>query len=251
MNAELGHTPELQALQARYRELLNRIEHSQRDFYRLARSVFRIQEEERRRLARDLHDGVGQNLTAIKHQLALAAEALPAAQDELRERLERCVALCAATLEETRQLSRLLRPQVLDDLGLEAALQSLARTLGDGGRVSIELDIGPLPVLDDDIRTLIFRIAQEALTNIVRHAGARQALLRLIRRGNWLHLTVWDDGQGCDPAAAQTAGTSGLGGMRERLQLFGGRFEMHSQPGEGCRIRALLPLDANIPAVRE
>jgi signal transduction histidine kinase len=249
MTIEHGGAPELQALQARYRELLDRLEHSQRDFYRLARSVFRVQEEERRRLSRDLHDGIGQNLTALKHQLALVADALPPEQGDSRDRLQRCVAMCARTLEEARQLSRLLRPQVLDDLGLQAALQSLARTLGESGGLTIELEFGSLPELDDDIQTLIFRIAQEALTNVVRHAGASRALLRLIQRAGWLHLTVWDDGKGCDPDTAQTAGGSGLGGMRERLQLFGGRFELHSQPGQGCRIHALLPLDAASPGM--
>jgi signal transduction histidine kinase len=251
MTIEHGGAPELQALQARYRELLDRLEHSQRDFYRLARSVFRVQEEERRRLSRDLHDGIGQNLTALKHQLALVADALPPEQGDSRDRLQRCVAMCARTLEEARQLSRLLRPQVLDDLGLQAALQSLARTLGESGGLTIELEFGSLPELDDDIQTLIFRIAQEALTNVVRHAGASRALLRLIQRAGWLHLTVWDDGKGCDPDTAQTAGGSGLGGMRERLQLFGGRFELHTQPGQGCRIRALLPLDAASPGMAD
>jgi signal transduction histidine kinase len=249
MTIEHGGAPELQALQARYRELLDRLEHSQRDLYRLARSVFRVQEEERRRLSRDLHDGIGQNLTALKLQLALVAEDLPPELGDARNRLQRCVAMCARTLEEARELSRLLRPQVLDDLGLRAALQSLTRTLGESGGLAIELEFGSLPDLDDDIQTLIFRIAQEALTNVVRHAGAWTALLRLIQRAGWLHLTVWDDGKGCDPDTAQTAGGSGLGGMRERLQLFGGRFELHSQPGQGCRIHALLPLDAASPGM--
>jgi two-component system sensor histidine kinase UhpB len=246
-----GGAHELLTLQARYRELLDRLEHSQRDFYRLARSVFRVQEEERRRLSRDLHDAIGQNLTALKHQLALISEALLPEQEDSRVRLQRCVAMCAQTLEEARRLSRLLRPQVLDDLGLKAALQSLARTLGESGRLEIELELGALPDLDDDLQTLIFRIAQEALTNVVRHAGANRALVRLTQHTGWLHLTVWDDGAGCDPETAQTSGGSGLGGMRERLQLFGGRFELHSQPGQGCRIRALLPLDAATPGMRD
>lgn len=243
MMADLEGAPELQTIQARYRELLDRLEHNQRDFYRLARSVFRVQEEERRRLSRDLHDGIGQNLTALKHQLALLADSLPAERKDTRAWLNRCVAMCAQTLEEARRLSRLLRPQVLDDLGLEAGLQALARTLGESGGLEIEIEFGQLPDLDDDIQTLIFRVVQEALTNVVRHAGAARALVRLAQRAGYLRLTVWDDGVGCDPEAAQAAGGSGLGGIRERLQLFGGRFEMFSQPGQGCRIRALLPLD--------
>lgn len=249
MTADREAAPELLALQARYRELLNRLENNQRDFYLLARSVFRVQEEERRRLSRDMHDAIGQNLTALKHQLVMIADTLPPEQEETRERLHSCVTMCAQTLEEARRLSRLLRPQVLDDLGLKAALQSLARTLSESSELEIELEVGQLPDLDDDIQTLIFRVVQEALTNVVRHSGADRSLVRLAQHAGCLRLTVWDDGEGCDPQAAQTSGGSGLGGIRERLQLFGGRFEMRSQPGQGCRIQAILPLDPPAPGI--
>lgn len=238
----------LAELQARYRDLLERLEASQQEFRRLARAVYRVQEEERRRLARDLHDGIGQNLTALKHQLSLLQPHLdPAGLSHLAT----SQALCSATLEDTRQLSRLLRPQVLDDLGLEAALRWLARTLGDAGGVAVELQIEALPALDEDLRTLVFRVAQEALTNVVRHAGAGQALLRLVVRAGWLQLTVWDDGHGCEPERVLAQPGTGIGGMRERIALFGGRFELHSRPGEGCRLRALVPLDGAAAGVRD
>lgn len=240
--------PDLHELQARYRELLERIESSQREFYRLARSVYRVQEDERRRLARELHDGLGQNLTALKHQLELLGAHLDPAG---RERLAAAIELCAQTLEDTRQLSRLLRPQVLDDLGLAAALRWLARTLGESSGLAIELEIGTLPALDGDLQTLVFRLAQEALTNVVRHADAHQALLRAVAKGGWLHLTVWDDGRGCDPERVLANPGTGIGGMRERVRLYGGRFELHSRPGEGCRLRAVLPLDGDGTGVRE
>jgi signal transduction histidine kinase len=231
----------LEALQARYRELLARFESNRGEFARLARSVLRIQEEERRRIARELHDGIGQNLTALKHQLALLESHL---DEEGRRRLAESVLLCAQTLEDTRQLSRLLRPQVLDDLGIEAALRWLARTLGESGALAIELEIGSLPVLDGETSTLVFRLAQEALTNVLRHAGARQALLRLVHKAGALQLTVWDDGRGCDAQQVLAQPGAGIGGMRERLRLYGGAFELHSQPGQGCRLRMLLPLPA-------
>jgi len=229
----------LDSLQARYRELLARFESNRGEFARLARSVLRIQEEERRRIARELHDGIGQNLTALKHQLALLE---PHLDSEGRQRLAGVVQLCAQTLEDTRQLSRLLRPQVLDDLGLDAALRWLARSLGESGTPSIELDVGPLPALDGETSTLVFRLAQEALTNVVRHAQARQALLRLVHKAGALQLTVWDDGRGCDAQQVLSQPGAGIGGMRERLRLYGGGFELHSQPGEGCRLRMSLPL---------
>lgn len=230
---------DLEALEARYRELLQRFESNRGEFARLARSVLQIQEEERRRIARELHDGIGQNLTALKHQLAMLDSHLDPAG---RERLTGTVALCTQTLEDTRQLSRLLRPQVLDDLGLDAALQWLARSLGEAGKPVIEVEIGGLPSIDNETATLVFRLAQEALTNVVRHASAQQALLRLMHKAGALHLTIWDDGIGCHPEQVLRQPGAGIGGMRERLKLYGGAFELHSQPGAGCRVRAVVPL---------
>ena len=233
-------------LQTQYRRLLQRIEANEGEFRRLGRSVWRVQEDERRRLARELHDGVGQNLTALKHQLALVAASLPPAQAGQRDKLEAAIALCAATLEDTRELSRLLRPPILDDLGLEPALRSLARSLHAGGGPEIELDFDPeaLPALNDDLRTLLFRVVQEALNNIVKHAQASQARVQLRRRGNELRLLVEDDGRGCDPMLALRSGGCGLGGMRERLRLYGGRFEIQSSVGTGTRLFAAVALDA-------
>jgi len=230
------------SLEARYRELLQRLEVNDGEFRRLGRAVWRVQEDERRRLARELHDGVGQNLTALKHRLALMGSALPPAADGLRTQLEAAIALCSATLEDTRALSRLLRPPILDDLGLEAALRWLARSIGEAGGPEVELDVGPLPALDDDIRTLLFRIAQEALNNTAKHARARRARLRLAARTSVLELSIEDDGDGCDPVLAMRAGGSGLGGMRERLRLYGGRLELRSAPGEGTHLSAAVPM---------
>lgn len=240
---------QIQALQARYRELLMRLESSQAHFRRLARSVFQVQEDERRRLARDLHDGLGQNLTALKHQLA---QLEPELGERGRERLHRALELCSSTLEDTRQMSRLLRPQVLDDLGLEAALHWLTRSLSEASGLAIELDAQPVPEsLGGDEQTLLFRIAQEALTNVVRHAQASQALLRLVFKGHWAQLTVWDDGRGCDAEAVLARPGTGLGGMRERVAMHGGRLELHSRPGQGCRVHATVPLDGPHAAVRD
>lgn len=230
------------SLQARYRELLQRLEANDGEFRRLGRAVWRVQEDERRRLARELHDGVGQNLTALKHRLALMGSALPPGADDLRAQLEASIALCSATLEDTRALSRLLRPPILDDLGLEAALRWLARSIGEAGGPEVELDIGPLPALDDDIQTLLFRVAQEALNNAAKHAQARTARLRLAAHARVLELSIEDDGEGCDPALAMRSGGSGLGGMRERLRLYGGRLELRSAPGAGARLSATVPL---------
>jgi signal transduction histidine kinase len=226
-------------LRAQYERLLQRLEANEREFRRLGRAVWRVQEDERRRLARELHDGLGQNLTALRHRLLRIAESAP---DTLAQPLEAAIALCGETLEDTRAMSRLLRPPILDDLGLEPALQWLARSVRESAGLLVEVDVEPLPPVDGDVQTLLFRVAQEALNNVVRHAGARSVLLRLVARGGRVQLQVADDGRGCDPASALAGGGSGLGGMRERLRLHEGQLELHSAPGGGTRLRAVLPL---------
>ncbi|MBL8263282.1 MAG: hypothetical protein JNM58_12725 [Xanthomonadaceae bacterium] len=104
------------------------------------------------------------------------------------------------------------------------------------------VEIEPLPTLDGELQTLLFRVAQEGLNNAARHADASSALLRLVARGDELQLQVIDDGHGCDPEVAMRSGGSGLGGMRERLRLYGGRMELRSAPGQGARLRAVVPL---------
>lgn len=235
----------LASLRAQYRQLLERLESNEDQFVRLARSVYRVQEDEKRRLARDLHDGIGQNLTALKHQLGLVVASSSSLDGQDRERLERSISLCAATLEETRELSRLLRPQVLDDLGLEAALRWLARTLGESSALPIEVQFEAPPALPAELESVLFRIAQEALANVLRHAGASQALIRLTPRFDWVRMVVWDDGVGFDVGAADarssSGASSGLSGMRERARLFGGRVAIESRPGD-TRVIAQFPI---------
>lgn len=235
---------DIDALRQQYQDLIERLQRNEREFRRLGRAVWRVQEDERRRLARELHDGVGQNLTAIKHRLAAAASTLPDNAQDTRKVLEAAIALCGDTLEDTRQLSRLLRPAILDDLGLEPALRWLARSQGEASGLDISLDIGPLPDLDGDVQTLLFRVAQEALNNIAKHAQAHSVLIRVVARGGLLQLQIVDDGRGFEPELAQRGGGSGLGGMRERLRLYDGQLELHSTPGEGTRLRAVVPLSA-------
>lgn len=232
---------QLQQLRADYQKLLRRLEANQDQFNHLGRSVYRLQEDERRRLARDLHDGLGQNLTALTHQLGLLIDQLPAEQAAARTQAERALEICRSTLDDTRQMSRLLRPQVLDDFGLYTALQWLCRTVSGSSGLQCELQIDHEPELDVELATVVFRVVQEALTNVVRHAGAQRADVRLGLRGQWLQIEVQDDGSGLPDPSAATLG-SGLGGMRERLRLFNG--ELSLQPGDpkGLRVRALLPL---------
>lgn len=237
--------PALDRLRADYLRLLQRLEANERDFRRLGRAVWRVQEDERRRLARELHDGIGQNLTALTHRLSQLDGGLPV---EYREQLQAAIALCHETLEDTREMSRLLRPPILDDLGLEPALRWLARSVGDAAGLAVELEVENVPQLDGDLQTLLFRVAQEALNNIAKHAHARDVLVRLVGRGSHLLLHVADDGRGFSPEHALRSGGSGLGGMRERLRLYGGTLELHSAPGEGTRLRVAVPMEGAAPA---
>ena len=242
----------LAALRSQYQELLQRLESNQSEFQRLGRAVYRVQEDERRRIARELHDGIGQNLTALKLQLAMATELLAPGQTAAHEQLQASIGLCTQTLEDTRELSRLLRPQVLDDLGLEAALRWLSRSVEVNAALRIELELAPMPALDGDLQTLLFRITQEALTNVVRHARASEVLLRLATRANRVMLTIWDNGVGFDTRAAASGASegrhAGLSGMRERARLYGGDVQIESGTDTGTWLRASVPLP---PPARE
>jgi len=232
---------QLDVLLQQQHDLIASLEHGQSHFQRLARSVWRVQEEERRRLARELHDGIGQNLTAIVHLIGQALGELSPAADSSHARLEKARDLVESTLAETRALSRQLRPQILDDLGLPAALRWLARTFGDNHALDIHLDFAePLPQLNGDAATLIFRVVQEGLTNIARHARAHTVDIGLHSVGQRAVLKLCDDGCGCDLNTTFAAGSegrgSGVGGMRDRVQLFGGELHIDSKPGMGFMI---------------
>lgn len=238
-----GSESSITAVRDQYQRLLQRLEANEREFRRLGRAVWRVQEDERRRLARELHDGLGQNLTALKHRLGQIGSELMPEQTSLRDKLDTALALCAGALDDTRNLSRLLRPPILDDLGLEPALQWLARSTQETTGMAVVVDVEALPALDGELQTLLFRVAQEALNNAGKHAAAGSVLLRLVARERQLQLQVIDDGRGFDPALVATAGGSGLGSMRERLRLYGGQLELRASPGNGTRLRATVPLD--------
>jgi len=238
---------QLARLREQQERLFAQLHAGEQHFKQLARSVWRVQEDERRRLARELHDGIGQQLTALRHRLDALARSVDGAGDASNP-LYQALEICDSAIQETRALSRLLRPQVLDDLGLEAALNWLARHSAESGGYDVEVDVGALPSpMDGDLSTLIFRVAQEALTNVLKHARAKHVVIRLAeRRDQGLQLLIVDDGEGCDVdaafAKASDGRSTGLASMRERVRLFGGRFTVVSRPGEGMQLRVLVPL---------
>lgn len=233
---------EIQRLREAQAQIRAFIGHGETRHRHLARSVLRVTEQERRRLARDLHDGVGQKLGAALHRLEQLEDDLAG---PLRERAAAVAALLRDSLEEIRALSRAMRPGVLDDLGLAAALQWLARRAGDTHGFEVTCDVGNLPAFGEEIETALFRIAQEALNNIGKHARASQVVVRLMVRGDAVVLLVADDGQGVDLDAARAKASqgesSGLSGMQERAALLGGTLELHSAPNDGMQVRVRIP----------
>jgi signal transduction histidine kinase len=225
------------------RELSHRLQHGQDQFKRLARSVWMVQEQERRKLARELHDGIGQNLTAIVNLIGIAL----ASPEPQRENLEKARALAEMTLQETRELSRFLRPTMLDDLGLEPALRWLARTMAQANEWNILVNLPePMPPLDGDLSTLVFRAFQESLTNAAKYARAGTVEMNLHQRGRRLRLSVIDDGEGCDTGQifSAAAGGSGLAGLRDRVRAYDGELQIESSAGRGFRITVDVPLPA-------
>jgi len=227
--------------------LFQRLIEGERRFRGLAKAVWKVQEDERRRLARELHDGLGQTLTALTNQLErLQQKRGEIGSEELGTRLADAVEMARLALQDTRELSRLLRPPVLDDLGLAAALSWLARNLEQRTGLQVELNLEAMGErLDPELETLVFRLVQEALTNVLRHSGARQATVTVWRAAGLLELRISDPGKGFDARAAfagHEAAGSGLRGMRDRLELFGGRLELASAPGQGTLVSATVPL---------
>ena len=200
------------------------------------RRVVEGQELERRRLARELHDETGQALTSILLGLRALDEAKKS--DELRRAAGDLRELVVATLQDVRRLAVQLRPKALDDFGLAAALERLAQTFGDATdiRVELEAQLGD-ERLPPDIETTLYRIVQEALINIVKHAEARNVSILLLRREGTATVVIEDDGKGFDPADTREEGL-GLLGMRERVELHDGRLTVESVPGSGTTLVA-------------
>ena len=205
--------------------------------HRLSARLLTAQEEERRRLSRELHDGVAQQITALRLQLLGAArhpERAPATAQDAAESLR-------GVLRDLQALARGLRPSALDDLGLRAALEALVDELAGSTGVRVESQLGDDdPALRPDHAGHLYRCAQEAVSNAIRHAGAQRIHLALSRRAGEVLLEVRDDGRGFDPAQPASGGL-GLQGLRERAELMGGGLELVAAPGRGTIVRIRVP----------
>jgi PAS domain S-box-containing protein len=199
-----------------------------------------VQEQERRHLACELHDEIGQDLTGLKLTLEYASRVDGA---ELRAQLAAAQRLLKDLAERVRDLSLRLRPTMLDDLGLRPALLWHFERYTAQTHVRVVFEHGPLPDrFAPALETAAYRIVQEALTNVARHAGVRAATVRLWADDDTVGVQVEDQGKGFDARGGPDGGSGGLSGMQERARLLGGQLEIESIPGEGTRLTALLPL---------
>ena len=215
-----------------------RLQQQNEQLLAVAGRLITVQEDERRTLSRELHDDIGQAITAIKLGVVSLADPDPSRQEVVDE----VVAIADQTVAKLRDLSMLLRPPQLDTLGLEAAVRWQAQTLFRGALTELELAFTALPRRPEPaVELACFRIVQEALTNVLRYAGASRVRVALAMDDELLTLAVSDDGCGFLPG---TATGLGLVIMRERAQLLGGRLQIETTPGEGTTVRAQLPMTA-------
>lgn len=203
----------------------------------LSRGIVRAEEAERRRVARELHDGVNQILAAAKFRYQDAEERLPPSHDARAALVEARIMLESA-IQELRRISHNLRPIILDEFGLKTALRGACASFRRSAGLSVRLATSRLPEsLSEEIELTVYRIVQEALNNVAHHANARRVSVVVLRRGMEIHLTVRDDGKGLTSGGEG----SGLNNIRERAQFLGGRCELSSARGRGTTIRVALP----------
>ena len=229
-------------LESRLREQMERDARMSRELQDAAAKLLTAQEEERRRIARELHDEVGQVLTAIKVELALAQRAIEANGGSAAPLVE-AQTITDGALQTVRNLAQLLHPAALDDLGLPAAIDASLRGLARRQNIRAELhQTGMSERLPRDVELAAYRIVQEAITNVAKHAGATQCHVRLTHLGDRLVVEVQDNGVGFDPHDdGRLARGLGLINVRERAARLGGTFNMLSSPGQGTRLVVELP----------
>ena len=229
---------EINELVRSFNQMLERLETERRES---SRRVLQAQEAERRRIASGLHDEVGQVLTGVLLQLDAVADG---AAGQRRRGVEETKQAVRQALDEVRRIARELRPEMLEQLGLVSALTELARRFADQSGIHVERRFAEgLPPLSEEAELAIYRVAQESLTNVARHAQASRVELALEPGVNSVVLRVTDDGRGMDESVARN-GHSGLRGMRERALLAGGALAVKRARGGGVEVRLEVPAGA-------
>jgi two-component system sensor histidine kinase UhpB len=225
----IAETEEVARIELAFMRMMRRLEAERR---RAGSAALRAQEEERARVARDLHDEVNQSLTGLLLRLEAVREAAPPG---LEPQIAETRTLANKAMGELLSLARQLRPTALDDLGLAAAIGGQVEQVRQSG-LEAELDTeGDLTDVDDDVQLVVYRVAQEALTNAARHSEADRIEILLRRAGDGVELEVRDDGRGF--AFEQSESGLGIAGMRERALLIGAELTIESRPGEGTTVK--------------
>jgi signal transduction histidine kinase len=220
------------------------VERRTRDITQIANHLQTAREDERSRLARELHDELGGLLTAAKLDVARMRSRLAAAPPEVLERMMHLVKTLDEGIALKRRIIEDLRPSSLSNLGLKAALEILCTEFAERSELDVRTDIEELP-LDDAGKLTTYRLVQEALTNVAKYASASTVHVGVAAHGGWAVIAVRDDGVGFDPNAARTA-AHGLAGMRFRVQSARGQLKIKSKPGQGTTIQARLPLPDHV-----
>ncbi|HEX6229867.1 MAG TPA: sensor histidine kinase [Solirubrobacterales bacterium] len=229
----VGETEEVERIELAFLRMMRRLEAERR---RAGSAALRAQEEERARVARDLHDEVNQSLTGLLLRLEAVREEAP---PELESDLAETRALANQAMQELLALARQLRPTALDDLGLAAAVAGQVEQVSRPDLEAALTTEGEFRDLDEDVQLVVYRVAQEALTNAARHSKAERIDVTLSRSGRGVELEVSDDGRGF--AFEQSERGLGIGGMRERALLVGGELTIESRPGQGTTVRLSVP----------
>jgi two-component system, NarL family, sensor histidine kinase UhpB len=230
----IAETEEVARIELAFLRMMRRLEAERR---RAGSAALRAQEEERARVARDLHDEVNQSLTGLLLRLEAVREAAPR---ELEQQLAETRAVAGQAMGELLSLARQLRPTALDDLGLAAAIAGQVEQIESPSLTAELRTEGEFSALDDDVQLVVYRVAQEALTNAARHSEAGRIEVSLRRDGDGVALEVADDGRGF--AFEQSESGLGIAGMRERALLVGAELTIESRPGDGTTVRLSVPV---------
>jgi signal transduction histidine kinase len=219
------------------------LEHSRQQLRALAARLFSAQEDERRRLSRELHDDLNQRLAVLAMQVDSLQQQTPALAKPVRRELATLQDQLGALSDEIRRLAYQLHPSILEHLGLAVALRSCCAESSTHEGIPVRFEAENVPEsLPLDVALCLYRVTQEALRNLARHSRAGQGTVRLVGTGEGLELSIADDGAGFDPAGAKAKGGLGLISMEERVRLGGGSLSVDSRPGEGTRLKVRMPL---------
>ena len=229
----------VQALEHESEERFQEVVQTREELHRLSARLVAAQEEERRNLSRELHDEIGQSMSALLVELGNLDSLLPPG-DPSHAQLQRVKGLAESNVKVVRNMALLLRPSMLDDLGLVAALKWQAREVGRRTGMKVRVEAEDVPdTLPDEYRTCIYRVVQEALHNTTRHAGATHVRITVQQQEQQIRVTIRDDGHGFQPREDKGMG---ILGMEERVRHLGGTFHIASEPGTGAAVSILLPL---------